>query len=246
MPKKNLNHLFRKRLLQEGFFQVIDEVRASGFPDESDLFLPRYPEMNVIGGKPHPPDIEKALFRQPVARRLVQVVSRPDHRGGGFVADDVKRQPLPDAAGEELQHTGKRLRFHHSRPIDVTLQFCPLPFLSAPAEMVAHFVLAGKHRGGDQTSFHRDPMKQIVVANNGVIKINAQDHVSLVYRIRAPRRIATAILFRSQLLHPLDVGINRVGERVLDQAAAISVGDVSDRVLDGITSFKTKHTFDFL
>src|SRR5258707_15123492 len=74
-------------------------------------------------------------------------------------------------------------------------------------------------------------MKQIVVANNCVVEINAQDH------LHSPD---------GQLLHSLDVGIERVGERVFDQALAKSVGDAFDSVLNGKVSLETKHAFDFL
>ena len=175
MAKKDLNDVLGKRGFEKSFFQVVNEVSATGFADVTDFFRPRFAKMNVLRRKPNPMRIEKSLRRQPFARGLLQIKTADD-RSAGFVADDVDRQPPPDCMREEFQNTGKWQCPRHMRAIDVTLQFRPIAFLSLLPEEITHVILARGHGGGNQPAFHRDGMKQFVVADNRVVKINAEDH----------------------------------------------------------------------
>lgn len=176
MSKEDLDDVVWKRWFEKSFFEVIDKVRTARFPDVSDFFRSRLAKMNVLRRQPDAMRIEKTLRCEPFTRRLLQIKGRPHDRRAGFMADDVNRQPSPDGVREKFQDAGKWLRPRHVRTVNVTLQLRPVPFPVLLPQEVSHVVLAGGQRGGNQPAFHSDGMKQLVVANNRIIEINAEDH----------------------------------------------------------------------
>ena len=114
------------------------------------------------------------------------------------MADDVDGKMLLHRPGKELDDSREGLRLRHARAVDVALKLSPVAFSSASAEEVAHIIFANRRCGGNQAALDRDLMEQLIVANDGVIEINADYHGSL----------------HLQLLHPFDIGIQRVGERI--------------------------------
>src|SRR5436190_7356682 len=56
--KKDFHHAGRESFFPERFLQVVNEMGATGFPDEPNLLPPRRAEMNAVRPKPHARRIE--------------------------------------------------------------------------------------------------------------------------------------------------------------------------------------------
>src|SRR5262245_22218123 len=109
-------------------------------------------------------------------RSLVQVVGGTPKRMAGFVTDNTERQTTFFTAHEKFQHAGKWVSLLHTGSIDVTLQCRPDILQTTLAQMITYLALAGRDSWDEQAPLHSDAMEELIVADNGIVKVNPDQH----------------------------------------------------------------------
>ena len=123
--------------------------------------------------------LEGTVVFQPVPGAGVQVVLGPSIGMPGFVTDDVHLDIVTDQLSETLQRPRHRLCLCHPSAIDIALQLGPGVFLTGAPQLVTDRRFGWFRRGRHQSLFHSHAVKQPVVTNDRVVKINTDNHVRL-------------------------------------------------------------------
>ncbi|OGS01641.1 MAG: hypothetical protein A2V88_07605 [Elusimicrobia bacterium RBG_16_66_12] len=155
--------------------KIVDEMRAALVGDARELARQSLLEVGVLeaeaGLRP-----QEAATVEPSARRRVKVVGRAPDRAARAVADDARRDAAGAAGGEELASARESLRLRHSRSVDPTLKLSPIRLASLGAQTVADLVLERGGLRGDQPPRDRRAVEDLVVADEGVVEVEADEH----------------------------------------------------------------------
>src|SRR5438128_1363211 len=108
----------------------------------------------------------------------MQVIRWANDRVSRLVADNVYRQPPLNRGGKKLAHSRERLRLLHAWTINVALQFRPLPLAALRAQKIPDVILSRRQAGRNQATLDRDSVEDVLVRNNGIVEINAENHAA--------------------------------------------------------------------
>ena len=164
-----------KGRLAQNLGQIVNEGRAAAKGDAFDLGLFGQFQKNPGAGEADFGGVEETLLFEPEEGGLVEIVALAQERMPGFVADDAGGNSRAAAGHEKLDHSRIRRGFRHARAIDAALHFRPRVLPSGAAQMIAHVGLVDGQIRRRQAALPRHAMKQGVVTNNRIVKINA-DH----------------------------------------------------------------------
>ena len=103
----------------------------------------------------------------------MEVVSRTSVGVTGFVADDASRDSFYSATREKPQYARKWNGVVHASPIDIPLHFRPRILFSTLTQVIAYVPFRGRQVRGNQALLTSNSMKQLVIADNRVIEVNA-------------------------------------------------------------------------
>jgi len=92
------------------------------------------------------------------------------------VADDAKFNAVFASPLHKFNNARVRLGFRHACAVDVALHFSPHVFLADGAKMVAHSQLRARDGGWHCFLFCCYLVKQRVVTDNGIVKVDADQH----------------------------------------------------------------------
>src|SRR6266705_5177231 len=93
-----------------------------------------------------------------------------------LVAYDGQMYPLGLGPGEKIDRAGIGDRIIHARTIDIALHFRPNIFLAGLPQVVAHAQLGRRKFGWNQISLEGYLVEKRIVADDGVVKIDADAH----------------------------------------------------------------------
>ena len=166
----------RELRLRQQFRQVVDEVRTPGRANAAQLLRERQLEEHPAAPHADSAGVEKAVPLQPVHRRRVQIVFRPQVGVARFMADNTDIKTIFHRPAEEVEGAGEGRRLRHAGPVDRPLHRRPGLLAADAAQVVAHAALVRRQRLRDQPLFPRHAMEKAVIADDRVVEIHADAH----------------------------------------------------------------------
>src|SRR6267142_2265981 len=154
--------------------QVVDVVLAGARADARKLFFLGQLEEHVALVDQRAVMVQ--VPRDPAPRGLVQVMARPDKGMPGLVADDAHRDAALHRPPQEFD--GARVGAHlvHACAVDRALHLGPHILATLPAQEITHGELALRRIDRHRALLHGDTVKNLVVADERVVEVNADAH----------------------------------------------------------------------
>lgn len=165
----------RKARIEQKFGQVVDKISTAQGRNSGVLVGFAELEMHMLRRQQRLGRVDKGLVPQPVESRLMQVVLRAAKRMAGFVADDVERVALSAAADEKVFDAREHIGFENAAAVNFTLHGNPGFFAPLRPQGVADGALADRQPGIDQPLFAGQGMKQSIVADDRVVKVDSDN-----------------------------------------------------------------------
>ena len=162
--------------LGQNFGKIVNKKGAAAPGDALQFGRSCQLEKNRVPRQADAHRVKKAVLFEPIQSRLVEIARRAHDRLPGFVADDAQANARTAALLEEFQRSRISHRLGQTRPIDQSLKFRPCVFPSRPSQMFADGGFAGREAGRDVPPFERHAMEKRVVADDSIVKINADMH----------------------------------------------------------------------
>ena len=169
-----MNFTWESRIV-ENLWQIIDEMRTVLRPDALQLAGLAHFKKNIFRGKSDRRR-EKALMLKPAHGCSMQIVARTDERLTSLVTDDENGNRLGAAVGNEIDHTRKRRCFQYGATVGLALQSGPGLFAAGLSQIIADLHFVPHHAGRNQRSLRRQPAKELVVADDRVVEVDADSH----------------------------------------------------------------------
>ena len=167
----------KPRIIQK-FRQIVDEVRAAHFRNLCQFRLFGWQQEYAVTREADRLRIEEFLPLKPRQRRLVKVIGWAAIGVARLMADDEYCSSSAPAFAEERFDAFKRLRKAHPRPVCLTLHFRPNIFLAGSAKVIPHRTFIDWYFVGDQLPLQGQRMKQLVVAHDGIVEVDANAHLA--------------------------------------------------------------------
>src|SRR5258706_1299729 len=166
----------------------------------------------------------------PPASCFMQIIRMAQKGTTCHVAYDSQVYALGSGPGEKIYRTRLSDRVVHARTIDVTLHFRPSVLLAGLAQVVAHAQLGRRKVGRDQAALEGYPVEKRVVADDGVVEIDADAHGAGWPRPRSGR---------GETCEPCRDGLGNVLGGQPELAASVFLG--SDLVHEDIVGSEADH-----
>lgn len=140
-----------------------------------DLLLAVWGENNHMVRKANAVGSKESVFVQPRHGRSMQVIGLAQCRVAALVADNSYRDPTLPANDKKLSDPWERLGLQKTSPIDFPLQHGPEIIGQMHLNVPADFLLGFPDRLRNQAKFQAHVEKNAIVADNGVVEINADN-----------------------------------------------------------------------